>query len=501
MDFISWALCGLITIVCLLLARKWLSSPTGKLPPGPWGLPFIGSPWYLGREMHVLFTELSKIYGDVLSVNILGERMVVFSTGDSIRKAFGSPDTGQLFSGRPPVPDINEYMAEATAFIAPTVQWSKQRKLIHNVLNLHGEGGQAIDEAIADELSHMIEWLEKKEGAVNLDHVIYPSLINGISILLKGKRYEYGSPVLTNMEEFDEEAAKALSPTNTLLISLLPFIKQLPIGPGKHILANRRGLEQFHRDFFDECKATYDPELTRGMIDHLFHRQEETRLQDGQPWPGDHLIKAISHEMVVAGTVTTRGALTAFFLIILHKPEVTRRIQQEIDVVIGRSRLVRIGDRNNLPYTMASLFELLRYISHAPLLLPHVTTEDATFGDYSIPKGTTLFANAWSAHHDEDFWPNPWEFKPERFLDEQQNLLPTDHPNRKNLLPFGTGRRSCIGEMFSRSRIFVIIANLLQRFDFSRDDSRPLPSLDPRTYQCSVVLSPPEYFVCVTPRH
>lgn len=71
------------------------------------------------------------------------------------------------------------------------------------------------------------------------------------------------------MEQFDEEAAKALSPANTLLISLLPFIKQFPIGPGKHIIANRRGVEKFHKDFFDECKV-FRIYFTKNHINQIY---------------------------------------------------------------------------------------------------------------------------------------------------------------------------------------------------------------------------------------
>lgn len=67
-----------------------------------------------------------------------------------------------------------------------------------------------------------------------------------------------------------------------------------------------------------------------------------------------------------------------------------KKIQEEIDNVIGRDRLSSLKDRANMPYTMAAIFELLRYISHVPLGLPHLTTEDVMFRGYLIPANTTV---------------------------------------------------------------------------------------------------------------
>ncbi|XP_064596440.1 cytochrome P450 2U1-like [Liolophura sinensis] len=236
------------------------------------------------------------------------------------------------------------------------------------------------------------------------------------------------------------------------------------------------------------------------MIDFLLRHQEELRVETGSSWLDDDSIKAIIQEMVGAGSITTRGALYSFFLIIVHKPEVARRIQDEIEAVVGSCRFPCLEDRPNMPYTVAVVFELLRYISHVPIGVPRVTTTDVTFRGYIIPEKTKVMANIWLIHHDDKIWDDPWEFKPQRFLNEEGNLLSADHPNRKNLLPFGIGRRSCVGEAFAKSRMFLFITTLLQRFHFTRDPTKPLPSCDPRTYTGGLVFSPYPYYVTVTKR-
>lgn len=69
-----------------------------------------------------------------------------------------------------------------------------------------------------------------------------------------------------------------------------------------------------------------------------------------------------------------------------------------------------------------------------------------------------------------------------------------------SLIPFGIGRRSCVGEAFAKSRMFLFITTLLQRFNFTRDPTKPSLSCDPRTYKTGIVLSPHEYCMKVTPR-
>ncbi|XP_064612797.1 cytochrome P450 2U1-like isoform X2 [Liolophura sinensis] len=390
--------------------------------------------------------------------------------------------------------------AGSTMFAEPTPVWSKKRKLIHKILNMYGEGVHEMESVIHDELSHVVQWLESHKGLVNLDHVIYPSLSNILAMLLVGKRYDYDSKVLANIRVFVDAGNLSFSPVNNLLLSKFPFLRYIPIGPGKYTMKTCQAAEQFLKDVYEETKATYDPEVTRGMIDYLLRQQEEERAQNGESWLSDEDVKAIVLEMVDAGSSTTRGALYEFFLIMVYKPEVAKRIQEEIDEVIGPGRLVKIDDRANMPYTVATIFELLRYTSHVPLAVPHVTTEDVTFKGYSIPKRTPVLPNLWGCHHDEKVWPDPWEYKPERFLDENMKLLPTDHPNRKNLIPFGIGRRFCVGETFARSRMFVFIVTLLQRFNFSRDPERPLPPCDPRTFRFSAVMWPDDYYVRIEPR-
>ena len=106
---------------------------------------------------------------------------------------------------------------------------------------------------------------------------------------------------------------------------------------------------------------------------------------------------------------------------------------------------------------------------------------------YDLPQ---VYINLWSLHHDEAAWANPWQFDPSRFLDGQGKLLPPSHENRRRLLPFGAGRRVCLGEVLAKNRLFLFATSLVQQFHFEPEDEDSLPDADPRTYEMGLVLHP-----------
>lgn len=97
----------------------------------------------------------------------------------------------------------------------------------------------------------------------------------------------------------------------------------------------------------------------------------------------------------LAGGGTTTSSIFSFILAMVLHPEVQRKAQEELDRVVGQSRLPTFEDRLSLPYITAISREVLRWFPVTPLALPHVTTEEDEYGGYRIPKGCVIIANAW----------------------------------------------------------------------------------------------------------
>lgn len=118
-----------------------------------------------------------------------------------------------------------------------------------------------------------------------------------------------------------------------------------------------------------------------------------------------------------------------FFLAISVFPEVQKKAQQEIDRVIGDSRIPVCADRNDLPYIMAVMKETHRWHPIAPLGLPHASDQEDFYKGYRIPKGSIFLPNIWWFTHDPSVYPNPMKFDPDRFL-ETSNHAPEPDPRK-----------------------------------------------------------------------
>jgi len=173
------------------------------------------------------------------------------------------------------------------------------------------------------------------------------------------------------------------------------------------------------------------------------------------------IIRSVAATAYFAGADSTLTTTINFFAAMVKYPEVQKKAQAEIDRVIGPNRLPDYIDRDSLPYVDAIVKEALRW--HLVVNnLAHEATEDDEYDGYFIPKGTLVIGNSWSILHDPEVYPDPEEFRPERFLDDGVNP-PAPYPDAA----FGYGRRICPGRFFSDKELFIVIVSVLASLDIS----------------------------------
>ncbi len=195
--------------------------------------------------------------------------------------------------------------------------------------------------------------------------------------------------------------------------------------------------------------------------------------------------------MFGAGISTTSRTLQMMLAVLVHHPEIQDSAYKEIVEIIGE-RKPRIEDRASMPFIEAVILETLRYHSLLMFASPHHARCDAELSGYFVPKGTIVFPNLWSLHHDERYWDQSWEFNPNRFI-EDGIIVPPDHKKKQRLLPFSAGRRQCPGEVFARNRLFILTCLMLQKFKFVPAEDHPLPNDDPRNCTADLMLQMKEY--------
>ena len=159
-----------------------------------------------------------------------------------------------------------------------------------------------------------------------------------------------------------------------------------------------------------------------------------------------------------AALETTSTSMECLLNYMTAYPDVQKRVQSEIEQVVGSSRRVVLSDKPKLCFTEATILEVLRIVTPTKFALPHYTLSDTKLNGYDIDRDTVVMLNLHSVHHDKDYWVNPEEFQPDRFLTKDKKL---DSEKCNRVIPFGIGRRRCVGEHLAKLELFLLFSNVM----------------------------------------
>lgn len=174
-------------------------------------------------------------------------------------------------------------------------------------------------------------------------------------------------------------------------------------------------------------------------------------------------IKAILLDMVVGSFDTASTSILWTLAELLRSPRVMKKLQQELQSVVGMDKMVEEKDLDNLDYLDMVVKESFRLHPVAPLIVPRESREDITIDGYFIPRKSRVIVNTWALGRDPSVWSkNVEEFYPERFVDNNVDLRGNDF----RFLPFGSGRRSCPGMQLGLVTVKIILAQLIHCFDW-----------------------------------
>ena len=132
--------------------------------------------------------------------------------------------------------------------------------------------------------------------------------------------------------------------------------------------------------------------------------------------------------------------------------------------------VARLEDKEHLPYFSAVLHEAFRVASFGFLAIPHCTTEAVDLEGFRLPKDTTVLSNLYHIMHNPEYWTMADKFMPERFIDGDGKFKPDER-----VVPFGLGRRYCLGQTLAEKEYFLFFAGLMQRFRFKPAKGKELP--------------------------
>jgi cytochrome P450 len=207
------------------------------------------------------------------------------------------------------------------------------------------------------------------------------------------------------------------------------------VGPFAEFARLQKETDALLFELIDERRAG------NGAREDVLAMMLDARHEDGSPMSAQELRDELM-TLLVAGHETTASSLAWTFERLTRLPRVLSRLIEEVDS----------GEE---AYVVATIQETLRRRPVLPNVEPRLVKEPFEVGGWRYPPGVCLVPNAYLVHHDPDIYPDPYEFRPERFLEES--------PGTYTWIPFGGGRRRCIGASFAMLEMQIVIRTVLAR--------------------------------------
>jgi cytochrome P450 len=246
-----------------------------------------------------------------------------------------------------------------------------------------------------------------------------------------------------------------------------------PGSPWRKLVASRAVLDEIVFGEIARRRAAPDPGR-RDILSLLV----AARGAGGEEF-SDREIRDQAMTLMFAGHDTSTSTLTFMLHELARHPEVTRRLHQEQDQVLGGESPTALQLEKEMPYLDAVLDEVLRLYPPA-WIGPRRAIREYEFGGHAVPRGAYVNYCSWASHRLPEVFPQPDAFIPERFTRERKAALP-----RGAYVPFGGGSRICIGKRFGQTEVKLVATKLLQRL---RVDALPgrtmtirqMPTLSPK---------------------
>ncbi|KAJ8020812.1 Cytochrome P450 2U1 [Holothuria leucospilota] len=487
-------LIALIAVVITLVVVRYIKArrPVPNYPPGPVGLPIVGSlPQFLGREdYHRYFMELGEKYGSVCSYMFGHQSFVLVNGIDSIKEALVT--RGNDIADRPENYVVTLYNPHQLGLFDARFNdiWFNQRHFAHKTLRGFGFGKTSFESKIMEEVEFLIKnFKATQQKPTDIRNFITNCVSNIICSITFGKRYNHFE---------DPEFLKAMTclrdwftTTSSLMLQLghvYPIIRPLLWKQARDVKNATGSLEKFLLGEIAKKEEKLDTISEPGdfVESYLLELKKDTEGKFKKLY-----LKHDIMDIFAAGTETTSTTLTWSVLYMMVHPEVQRKVQKELDQVVGREKLPSWANKSDLPYTEATLLEIQRLSSLVPVV-PHATLKPTTLGGYNLPAKCDVWLNLWSIHHDPKLYPDPEKFDPNRFLTEDGQVK-----KQESFMPFGAGRRVCMGESLAKLELFLFFSAMLHQFSFSVPEGTVAPSLEG---DLGITIMPKPFEVVITER-
>ncbi|KAJ7660077.1 cytochrome P450 [Mycena rosella] len=467
----------------VVIQRRRANITAGSLPPGPPGH------WLLGIDIprehaHRKFDEWIQEYGPVISFRKGRELIVIIGgydaaveimekEGASLADRPSSIAAGDTLSGgmRMLLMRNGERLkrlrkalhAQMRPIIAAEYEPIQQMNAQHHILDL-----------IDDPESHMVH-------AQGYAASVILSLTYG-----KTSRTQSNDPVVQEVNGSQTRLGAALVP-GAYMVDAYPFLQYVPGYLSELQKQHQMELALFKSQLEDvRAQLVANKDMKPCFAKMIIERQEEYGLSDDEA-------AYLAGSMFGAGSGTSASAISIVVMAAALFPETQRKVQEQLDNVVGSGKLPTFQDEAELVQVTAFYLESFRWRPVSAGGFAHRATKDIIWKGYIIPEGARVYGNHWSIARDPIVFPDPERFDPQRWITSDGTAIRED----LKVFQFGFGRRVCPGSHVANKSLFINTALLLWAFRISQDSKRPIDSL---AFTNTANTHPLPFSVCFEPR-
>lgn len=400
--------------------------PEAELPPGPRYPAAIQMVGFWTRPLAFLERCRAR-YGRRFTLRLpLAPPFVILTAPEEVKQVFTAPpDVLHPGSGarvlEPVVGRNSVILLDADAHM-------EQRRLM--LPAFHGERVErlaALVESVTER--ELASWPSDRPIHLHerLQRLTLEIILRAVFGLDPGPRLDALRDQLTEMLRFGEEPISLLPPPDPESTTAKVLER---VGPFASFVRMQREADELIFELIDERRR--EPQDRDDVLAMLLSARHEDDTVMSEQELRDELMT-----LLVAGHETTASTLAWGFDRLCGEPQVVRRLREEDDA-----------------YLTATIQEVLRHRPVLPNVAPRLVVKPIEVGGFQYPEGVCLVPNAYLIHHDPEIYPDPYAFRPERFLDNP--------PGTYTWIPFGGGRRRCLGASFAMLEMRVVLRAVLR---------------------------------------
>lgn len=473
-----WAVSSTSLLIALVSIAVWLyhfsqrQRRSRDLPPGPTEWPLVGSLLSVGFQYrHRTFARLASKYGPLMHLSLGTADVIVVSSPEIAMEVLKTKDAE--WSSRPPS-SAGKYIGfdfHSMDFAPNGAHWRHLRKIcathVFSPARIKAQTQIRRQEFLA--MVDNILSASQRGEIINFRSVCDSVSLNIISRLLFGNKYTHSDhPIAKEMHSFMEDVKEAVVLIGALIVSdLVPLLDWLDLqGYDRRVKRVSKKLERVYRLIIDDHRRDLENESYASMTEENKDFVHILLSLEGQEQLSEKSLMGLMTDVLLFGIDITATGIEWAMAELIQNQRVLKKLQGEIDRVVGNGRLVDESDMWQIPYLDSVAKEALRLHPPVPLTDPHFNEEAVDVAGYRIPSKSVMFVNIWGLAHDPKLWDEPFEFRPQRFEDASATNI-NINGNDFRFLPFSSGRRRCPAANMAYIKMQHAIALLVHAFDWS----------------------------------